>query len=62
MSEELRKDEEPEVEGHGHYPPTAGANDEPSDEVEGHGHFPPTAGANDDPDDEVEGHLINRRL
>ena len=40
MSEEQRKDEETEVEGHGHYPPTRGANDEPSedDEVEGHVH------------------------
>jgi hypothetical protein len=38
MSEEQRKDEETEVEGHGHFPPTKGANDEPDDEVEGDVH------------------------
>ena len=36
MSEEQRKDEETEVEGHGAFPPKYGANDEPGDEVEGH--------------------------
>ena len=56
MSEEQRKDEETEVEGHGAHPPKYGANDEPGDEVEGHGH---KAGANDEAsdDDEVEGHV-----
>ncbi len=49
MSEEQRKDEETEVEGHGAFPPT-------EDEVEGHGAFPPKYGANDEPEDEVEGH------
>ena len=54
MSDEQRKDEETEVEGHGAYPPKYGANDEPSDdEVEGHAH---RAGLNDEPEDEVEGH------
>ena len=40
MSDEQRKDEDAEVEGHGAYPPKYGANDEPSqdDEVEGHHH------------------------
>jgi hypothetical protein len=58
MSDEQRKDEETEVEGHGL---KVGANDEPSgDEVEGHAM---KVGANDEPrdemdaDDEVEGHL-----
>ena len=37
MSEEQRKDEETEVEGHS-FPPKYGANDEPEDEVEGHVH------------------------
>ena len=36
MSEEQRRDEETEVEGH--VIPTKGLNDEPSDEVEGHFH------------------------
>ena len=34
MSDEQRKDEETEVEGHGN---RAGLNDEAGDEVEGHG-------------------------
>jgi hypothetical protein len=38
MSEEQRKDEETEVEGHGTFPPKYHANDEPEDEVEGHVH------------------------
>ena len=38
MSDEQRKDEEIEVEGHGSIPPRYGANDEPEDEVEGHVH------------------------
>ena len=40
MSDEQRKDEETEVEGHGAFPPKYGANDEPreDDEVEGHVH------------------------
>ena len=37
MSEEQRKDEETEVEGHG-VVPLKGANEEPGDEVEGHFH------------------------
>jgi len=37
MSEEQRKDEETEVEGHS-FPPKYSANDEPEDEVEGHVH------------------------
>jgi hypothetical protein len=53
MSDEERKDEETEVEGHGTYPPKYGANQELSDELELHGH---RVGANDEPDDEVEGH------
>ena len=59
MSDELRKVEETEVEGHGvAFPPKYGANDEPGDEVEAHGvAFPPKYGANDEPDDEVEGHV-----
>ena len=36
MSDEQRRDEETEVEGHGNIPPKYGANDEPEDEVEGH--------------------------
>jgi len=36
MSDEQRRDEEPEVEGH-RFPPTVGASDDPSDEVEAHG-------------------------
>ncbi len=60
MSEEQRKDEETEVEGHGAFPPKYGANDEPGDEVEGHGAFPPKYGANDEPGDEVEGHGPSR--
>ena len=59
MSEEQRKDEETEVEGHS-FPPKYGANDEPGDEVEGHGAFPPKYGANDEPEDEVEGHVHRR--
>jgi hypothetical protein len=58
MSEEQRKDEETEVEGHS-FPPKYGANDEPGDEVEGHS-FPPKYGANDEPEDEVEGHVHRR--
>ena len=58
MSEEQRKDEETEVEGHA-YPPKYGANDEPGDEVEGHA-YPPKYGANDEPEDEVEGHVHRR--
>ena len=40
MSEEQRKDEETEVEGHGAFPPKYGADDEQGeeDEVEGHVH------------------------
>ena len=42
MSEEQRKDEETEVEGHGAFPPKYGANDEPAEEgeseVEAHMH------------------------
>ena len=34
MSDEQRKDEETEVEGHAY--PRVGLNDEPADEVEGH--------------------------
>ena len=62
MSDEQRKDEGAEVEGHGAFPPKYGANDEPSDEVEAHGAFPPKYGANDEPsqDDEVEGHHHKR--
>src|SRR5215471_17173195 len=69
MSDELRKDEEPEVEGH-RFPPTVGASDESSD-VEAH-RFPPTVGASDEPsdveahgrrgaddDDDVEGHVMH---
>ena len=59
MSEEQRKDEETEVEGHGSIPPKFHAEDE-TDEVEGHGSIPPKFHANDDPDDEVEGHLKKR--
>jgi hypothetical protein len=58
MSEEQRKDEETEVEGH-QFPPRYGANDETEDEVEGH-QFPPRYGANDEPEDEVEGHVHRR--
>jgi hypothetical protein len=60
MSEEQRKDEETEVEGHGTFPPKYHANDEPEDEVEGHGTFPPKYHANDEPEDEVEGHVHRR--
>ncbi len=60
MSEEQRKDEETEVEGHGAFPPKYGANDEPGDEVEGHGAFPPKYGANDEPEDVVVGHVHRR--
>jgi hypothetical protein len=61
MSEELRKDEETEVEGHGHFPPSHNANDEAGDEVEGHGHFPPSHNATDEPsDDDFEGHVHRR--
>ncbi len=42
MSDEQRKDEETEVEGHGAHPPKYGANDEPDEdgetEVEAHVH------------------------
>jgi pyruvate-formate lyase len=53
MSEEQRKDEETEVEGH---TTRYGANDDSTDdEVEGH---TTRYGANDEPaDDEVEGHV-----
>jgi hypothetical protein len=60
MSEEQRKDEETEVEGHTAWPPKYGATDEPEDEVEGHTAFPPKYGANDEPEDEVEGHVHRR--
>ena len=60
MSEELRKDEETEVEAHINYPPGKGANDEPGDEVEGHINFPPGKGANDEPEDDFEGHVHRR--
>jgi hypothetical protein len=54
MSDEQRKDEEAEVEGHHQaHPPKFNANDEPEDEVEGH---LKKFHANDE-DDEVEGHL-----
>ena len=55
MSDEQRRDEEAEVEGHVH-PPKYSANDEPGDEVEGHAH-PPKYSANEEPGDEVEGHV-----
>jgi hypothetical protein len=61
MSDEQRKDDETEVEGHG-YPPKYGADDETSkDEVEGHG-YPPKYGADDEQgeEDEVEGHVHRR--
>ena len=59
MSEEQRKDEETEVEGH-RFPPSYGADDEAKDEVEGH-RFPPSYGADDKPaEDEVEGHVHRR--
>jgi hypothetical protein len=60
MSDEQRKDDEIEVEGHG-YPPKYGAGDEPAkeDEVEGHVR---RRGATDEQgeDDEVEGHVHRR--
>ena len=34
MSDEQRKDEDTEAEGHGAYPPKYGANDEPAEEDE----------------------------
>jgi len=34
VSDEQRKDEDTEVEGHGAYPPKYGANDEPAEEDE----------------------------
>ena len=58
MSEDLRKDEENEVEGH-RFPPLTGATDEADDEVEGH-RYPPLTGASDEPEDEVEGHVHRR--
>ena len=59
MSDEQRKDEETEVEGHLSIPPKFHANEEPGDEVEGHLSIPPKFHANDESseDDEVEGHL-----
>ena len=60
MSEEQRKDEENEVEGHKGFPPAYGSNDEAEDEVEGHKGFPPAYGSNDEPEDEVEGHVHRR--
>jgi hypothetical protein len=45
MSDELRKDDEIEVEGHGALPPKYGANDEPVED------------AQDEGEDEVEAHL-----
>jgi len=62
MSDEQRKDEETEVEGHlSSIPPKYHANDEPGDEVEGHlSSIPPKYHANDEPDDEVEGHAHRR--
>ncbi len=59
MSDEQRKDDETEVEGHG-YPPKYGADDETAkDEVEGH---VTRHGASDEQgeDDEVEGHVHRR--
>jgi hypothetical protein len=56
MSEEQRRDEETEVEGHS-IPPKFHADDEP--EVEGHS-IPPKFHANED-EDEVEGHLKKYR-
>jgi hypothetical protein len=58
MSEEQRKDEETEVEGH-RFPPSYGADDET--EVEGH-RFPPSYGADETTkdEDEVEGHVHRR--
>ena len=46
MSEEQRKDEETEFEGHLSNPPKFGANDEPGDEAEVEGHLsnPPKFG------------------
>jgi hypothetical protein len=60
MSDEQRKDDGTEVEGHG-YPPKYGADDETAkDEVEGHG-YPPKYGADDETgEDEVEGHVHRR--
>ena len=60
MSEEQRKDEETEVEGHAAYPPKFHGNDEPQDEVEGHAAYPPKFHGNDEPEDEVEGHVHRR--
>ena len=61
MSDEQRKDDETEVEGHGAFPPKYGANDEPSDEVEGH---VTRHGASDEQGEEdeveVEGHVHRR--
>lgn len=59
MSDEQRKDDETEVEGH-KYPPKYGADDEATkDEVEGHVR---RRGANDEQgeEDEVEGHVHRR--
>jgi len=55
MSDEQRKDEEPEVEGHVRQS-YRGANDEPGDEAEVEGHVRQSfRGANDEPGDEAEG-------
>ena len=58
MSDEQRKDDEIEVEGHG-YPPKYGADETAKDEVEGH---VTRHGASDEQgeDDEVEGHVHRR--
>ena len=60
MSEEQRKDEETEVEGHAAYPPKFHGNDEPQDEVEGHAVDPPKYHGNYEPEEEVE-RPVNRR-
>ena len=59
MSDEQRKDDETEVEGH-RYPPKYGADDEANDEVEGHSTRPSTARSDETAEDEVEGHVHRR--
>ena len=59
MSEEQRKDEETEVEGHDASRPSTARTTSQATRSRATS-FPPKYGANDEPEDEVEGHVHRR--
>ena len=60
MSEEQRKDEETEVEGHAAYPPKSTATTSPTTRSRATPRIRPSSTRNDEPEDEVEGHVHRR--